>query len=230
MSSVTRSVRVCAFALILVCGTRTAEGAFITNSFGLTTPDTTITFGEVPLADTTPLTTQFSAFGVTFSNLFIDNTFVINPPVADNFNYLLGCPSGGCPSFDIFFTADVNAAAFQLLSNFGTTTFQAFLNGALVETATALTGQSLPIPYYSFTGIVFDQIRVTPVGANTIAGQATIDNIEFDLAPTTVPEPASIFLVGTGVAGIGVRRWRRRRLPNQFPKRHRSFGVGHCHQ
>lgn len=207
MSRPARSVGVFGFVLAFTAGASTAHAAPIVNAFGLIAPDQTITFAEVPLAETTALSTQFSAYGVTFSNLFIDNTFVIAPPVAENFNWMVGCPPAGCGAFDVFFTSDVSAAAFQLLSNNGSTTFQAFLNGVLVETLVTTTGQTvIPAPYYGFTGIVFDQVRVTPFGVG--GGPATIDNIEFDLAPTAVPEPASMLLLGTALLGAGVRRWR----------------------
>ena len=194
-------------AVVLALGTTNAAVAPITNAFGLLTPETTITFSEVSLANGDVLTTQFSGLGVTFSDLIYDTTLIpasgLSAPVASK----LASPSD--PTFDIFFTSDTIAAAFQMVGNTGTSTFQAFLIDVLVEDFTAFS--TIPsTTYYGFTGILFDQIRVFPAGASLGAG-ASIDNIEFTRAPTAVPEPASMALLGTGLLAVGVRRWRQRR-------------------
>jgi hypothetical protein len=48
-------------------------------------------------------------------------------------------------------------------------------------------------------------ILITP---NQIPGALAFDNLTVD---TTVPEPASLFLLGTGLAGIGIAAWRRKK-------------------
>lgn len=194
-------------ATMMVFSAVRASADPITNAFGLLTPDATITFSEVPLANETALDTQFSAFGVTFANLFAATTLVgaLSAPAAENFQNVTGCTISTCIPFDIFFTSQVTAAAFQMITNPGTSTFQAFLNGGLIESFTAAT--TIPsTTYYGFESIVFDQIHVIPAG-----GAAGIDNIEFTRALTPVPEPASIMLVGIGLLGAGAKRWRQSR-------------------
>lgn len=194
-------------ATMMLFSAAQAGAAPITNAFGLLTPDATITFSEVLLANDTPLNSQFSALGVTFQDLFLSTTLVgtLSAPAAENFQNAVGCTPTTCNPFDIFFTSDVTAAAFQMVTNPGTSTFQAFLNGVLVESFTA--GTTIPsATYYGFESIVFDQIHVIP--AFSAAG---IDNIEFTRAPTSVPEPASIMLLGIGLLSTGALRWRRRR-------------------
>jgi hypothetical protein len=158
----------------------------------------------VSLSNGDVLTTQFSGLSVTFSDLIYDTLLIpasgLSAPVASK----PASPSD--PTFDMFFTSDMTAAAFQMVGNTGVSTFQAFLNDVLVEGFTAVS--TIPsTTYYGFTGILFDQIRVFPAGPTLGAG-ASIDNIEFTRAPTAVPEPASLLLFGTGLVGAGVRRWR----------------------
>jgi PEP-CTERM motif len=193
-------------ATMMVFSAVRASAVPITNAFGLLTPDGTITFSEVPLANETALDTQFSAFGVTFANLFASTTLVaLSAPAAENFQNVTGCTTSTCMPFDIFFTSQMTAAAFQMITNPGTSTFVAFLNGGLVESFTAAT--TIPsTTYYGFESIVFDQIHVIPTG-----GAAAIDNIEFVRALTPVPEPASIMLFGIGLLGAGAARWRQSR-------------------
>ena len=173
--------------MLLALGATNPAAAPLTNAFGLLTPQTTITFSEVSLAHGDVLTTQFSALGVTFSGLTYDSLLIpgsgLSTPVASK------PASPGVFTFDIFFTSDVTDAAFQMVGNTGTSTFQAFLDGVLVESFTAFS--TVPsTTYYGFTGILFDQIRVSPCCPVLGAG-ASIDNLQFTRA-TTIPETEQI--------------------------------------
>ena len=83
---------------------------------------------------------------------------------------------------------------------------EAFLNADLVEGFTA-DSRILPASYYGFQNIVFNRIHGRAPGN----GAAGIDNIEFTHA-ASVPEPATLALVGLGAISAGLRtRWRNRR-------------------
>ena len=79
---------------------------------------------------------------------------------------------------------------------------------------------------FSFLGVVFDApvvSRVRIISGNTALGPNDNPGLGIDVAvmddfiyaePTAtaaVPEPASLLLLGTGIAGAGVQRWRKRR-------------------
>ncbi len=129
------------------------------------------------------MSTQYQDLGVTFQNTFYNpdpSTFGhdINPPDIGNFQLNVTASN----PYSIFFTQAQTSAAFALGSQTGTTTFTALLNGNVVATATAST--SLPAgnanDFYGFTGILFDQIRIS---TSAVDNASLVDNIQLGAAP-----------------------------------------------
>ncbi|WP_310419122.1 PEP-CTERM sorting domain-containing protein [Chamaesiphon sp. OTE_8_metabat_110] len=91
-----------------------------------------------------------------------------------------------------------------MVTNPGTSTFNALLNNSVVDTFSTATNNTSSNNFYGFTGVTFDAIRVT--AANNFA---TIDNIQFGTATAqSVPEPFSI--IGTLVGGTAAFRIRKK--------------------
>ena len=185
-----------------VSGMEQAEAAQIRNATGLVSPVTRITFSEVVLPQNTAVTNQYAAFGATFANLFYSPRNGTGSPNVDANN--LGSFRSGNSAFNPFsikFLESRNEAAFALVTNPGTSTFKALLNGSVVESFTATTDFTLANNFYGFTGISFDEIQVSGSG-----NFALLDNLQLGAA-TAIPTPALLpGLVGLGVAALRKRK------------------------
>ena len=196
--------RVPGLAVCLVLIAAEANATPITGSVtGLASPSAVLTFSEVALASGTPLTNQFSPFGLTFlGGTYYDPEPGFFPTVsAGNFSAPgSNGPIGLTNPFTIIFTAPVGSAALQFITNAGTTTFTARLGGTTVESFVAPT--SLTPLFFGFQGINFDNILINVNAANNAA---LFDNIQTNTA-AAVPEPATMMLVGTGCFILRRRR------------------------
>jgi hypothetical protein len=185
-------------ALALAFAPTAGATPIIASPTGLAAPLTTVTFDEFGIADGTLITTQYSTLGVEFTGSTAQGTFG-TPAFSGGVIFDNGTP------FSIHFTTDQNAVAFTLGANFPSQTVEALLNGVSVESFThdttfAANGDFFP--YYGFTGITFDEIRVSG------GGGGGVDNIQMGTA--TVPDRGSTsILLGLGLLGIFVGKMRR---------------------
>lgn len=162
---------------------------------GIAAPEFTIDFETPSLALGTVATSQFA--GVTFGTNFEIRDSVEFANITGKY---LDDISSGNPGPIIFDTA-LKAVSFNLRSDPGSTTFQAFLGGGLVESFSVATNLTNTSNFYGFENIIFDEIRLS----GAVAGGFNLDNLEF----ITVPEPSSIALFGLGLIGLGAARRRK---------------------
>lgn len=149
----------------------------------------------------TPATLAGNQFtGLSFgSDLYVDANYSgafpnMNGNVIANFLNNCNCVT---PTF-ISFDSAVTGAAFNFVSNTGTSTFTAFLGSTQIEQFSAPTGYGGE--FYGFTNILFDSIRVDSGGGNNAY---ILDNLQVSAVPE--PETYAMLLVGLGLVGFTLR-------------------------
>ncbi len=185
-----------------------AEAVPFQNSTGIAAPTLTITFSEFGIVADTVITDQYSTQGVTFSpNLYQNPQLFPNPhidPGPDSLSNFSG--DAVVPVFSIHFNTVLTEAAFAMITNPGTSMFEALLLGIVVDSGSLPTRFDEMDNFYGFTGVAFDEIRVTVGGG----GNAMIlDNLQLGTA-AAIPEPSSLLLMLSGSA-VGVLAHRVRR-------------------
>ena len=180
---------------------------------GLAAPAQTITFeGQTNYS---AANTQYSGQGVTFGPNLYYTTNGYFSGAGGSQTAMSNFTNDSCPCLsptDIFFSSAVQGAAFQFITNPGTSTFTALLNGNLVYafSGTTDTNGTITAEWYGFDNtIAFDQINIQSGGVNNAFA---LDNLEVGEAVVATPEPASMTLVATGLIGMfGLARRRRNR-------------------
>ena len=162
---------------------------------GIAGAEFTIDFETPSIALGTVVTSQFA--GVTFGTNFEIRS---NPGFANIIGKYLDDIGSGAPG-PIVFDQDLKAVSFNLRTDPGTTTFQAFLDGVLVESFSAATNLTNTSNFFGFQDIIFDEIRLSGAVSNGF----NVDNLEF----VTVPEPSSVALFALGIIGLGAARRRK---------------------
>lgn len=180
-----------------------AQAAFFNNASGLVGPQQTVDFESVVLIQNFSVTNQFQSLGVTFDNAFGNpDTSNLYPNITSNRigNFF---PNAQASLMTINFTTDLSQVAFAMVTAPGHSTFQAFLNGSLVESSGAIaTTTTNSTNFYGFRDIVFDQIQVSVVSSDNAL---LMDNLQ----TVSVPAPGSWALLLSGamaLVGVAARR------------------------
>ncbi len=167
-------------------------------STGISQPAITLSFDEVVLPDSTALTNQYAAYGVSFSGLFYNpcSGCVTLPAKPDVGNFSFSNTSSFTNGFDIDFATAVTGASFRFASNGGTFNFAAYNGATLVD---SFSGNGAYWGNYGFEGITFNRLHVTSPSA------LLIDNLAIS-APVPEPETYALMLAGLALVGAVARR------------------------
>ena len=181
--------------------------AVIDQNTGLIDPDAVVDFGFELFPTNTVITDQFAAQGVTFGSNY--RYLSTNPGFGGAAVILghLGSANAALQPGPIFFASDVTDAIFSWRTNTGTTTFEAYLNGNLVETFMAASdGAFNPRKFHGFSGIVFDEIRLEVDAGNAAF---SLDTLQYNVSEIPLPPALPLFLAA--LSALVLHGWRRRR-------------------
>lgn len=178
---------------------------------GFSGSETVIDFDS--LLSGTPITNQYSGLGVTF----IGSPFLADPFPATTVNGTMSAANHEPINNPItaLFTSLQNRVGMMFGTPIGQVTtvqIDVFLGALLVDSATFLSGGTLPggnVPTV-FGGLEvaggFDRVEFRSLTGN-LAFQ--IDDFRFEAAGARVPEPATLTLLVLGLAGLAASRRRR---------------------
>ncbi|MGH7973503.1 MAG: hypothetical protein ACREIC_32710, partial [Limisphaerales bacterium] len=171
--------------------TNASPGAYFQNSYGLQSASNVITFSEFSPAPNTIITTQYQAYGVTFTP-YVYYASIYNQtsgtphldPAASVANFVQNGPV--VPTFSVLFDRPVSAAAFAMLSQPGTFQMTALWAGTEVaggpHTFTGGYGPDRTTNFVGLSGVTFDELRVSNIA--TSDGALVLDNLQ--VAPVLV--------------------------------------------
>jgi hypothetical protein len=169
---------------------------------GLTGSFSTITFDAGTVAQGVAVTNQFA--GATFGGSVIWDNSTMGQIGSTGFS---GGTLFGSGTASITFASPVSAAAFAILDQGATFTFEARLGGV---SGTLVESFSLAVPFppgagfVGFQGILFDTIKIVP---NPSAAQFSIDTVQYKTASGSAPDAAStLVLLSAGLACLTLVR------------------------